>query len=426
MRPIKRWLFQRPGHEVSRIEDRPIKTTPIPTIDDLANFTAGFETFRPDIYQVPKSDGSGMQDLTGMGFADKESLELARQGKMTRDVANKKLLSFLNREKNDWLNLLPETANLPIEAQYALWDISYNGKGVSNTIKNSPNLVAAIKAYKIGDRASLENIVKHMDHSKSAGGWLGVRSAARRAMALGEYKWNWPTVDKYGRQVDYNQYKGPQDYKSSPYFKKYQKGGIIYKPLLEENDFGYKQQDLNYYDFDIFNSRFPVEPVVVYTPQKEVSTKVEETPVVKETPIVEETTFTPLIPKGTIEYKSKDIDLGNMKELVELMRDEGISFRITSGSRPGSKTSNGSISHHSSGNALDITPIQGQSWDDLIKQMRKSKRFISYMQEHNLGILDERTKKMQAKTGATGAHFHIGPDQMARIQFKYLMNDNYD
>ena len=48
------------------------------------------------------------------------------------------------------------------------------------------------------------------------------------------------------------------------------------------------------------------------------------------------------------------------------------------------------------------------------------------MQEHNLGILDERTKKMQAKTGATGAHFHIGPDQMARIQFKYLMNVNYD
>ncbi|MBO7451742.1 MAG: hypothetical protein J6U54_15470 [Clostridiales bacterium] len=50
-----------------------------------------------------------------------------------------------------------------------------------------------------------------------------------------------------------------------------------------------------------------------------------------------------------------------MKELVELMRDEGISFRVTSGSRSGSKTSNGSISHHSSGNAIDITPIQGQS-----------------------------------------------------------------
>lgn len=123
--------------------------------------------------------------------------------------------------------------------------------------------------------------------------------------------------------------------------------------------------------------------------------------------------------EGKVEYKS-DTDLGNMEELVELMRDEGISFRITSGTRPGSKTSNGSISHHSSGNAIDITPIQGQSWDDLINQMGKSKRFISYMREHKLGILDERSKKMQAKTGATGAHFHIGPDIAALSNFNLM------
>jgi len=123
--------------------------------------------------------------------------------------------------------------------------------------------------------------------------------------------------------------------------------------------------------------------------------------------------------EGKVEYKS-DTDLGNMEELVELMRDEGISFRITSGNRPGSKTSNGSMSHHSSGNAIDITPIEGQSWDDLINQMRKSKRFISYMREHKLGILDERSKKMQAKTGATGAHFHIGPDIAALSNFNLM------
>lgn len=197
-------------------------------------------------------------------------------------------------------------------------------------------------------------------------------------------------------------------------FMKYQQGGLIYKGFYPEEP-KYKHEELNYHDFDVFNSRFPVESVMVYTPkQKETSTKVEETPV------VEETTFAPLIQKGTIEYKSKDIDLGNMKELVELMRDEGISFRITSGSRPGSKTSNGSMSHHSSGNALDITPVQGQSWDDLISQMRRSKRFISYMREHKLGILDERSKKMQAKTGATGAHFHIGPDIAALSNFNLM------
>ncbi|MBO7451743.1 MAG: hypothetical protein J6U54_15475 [Clostridiales bacterium] len=52
--------------------------------------------------------------------------------------------------------------------------------------------------------------------------------------------------------------------------------------------------------------------------------------------------------------------------------------------------------------------------------MRRSKRFISYMREHKLGILDERSKKMQAKTGATGAHFHIGPDIAALSNFNLM------
>lgn len=56
-----------------------------------------------------------------------------------------------------------------------------------------------------------EQIASHLTHSKSAKGWLGVRSAARRAMAQGKYDWNWNNVDKYGRQVDYSQYKGPED-----------------------------------------------------------------------------------------------------------------------------------------------------------------------------------------------------------------------
>lgn len=43
------------------------------------------------------------------------------------------------------------------------------------------------------------------------------------------------------------------------------------------------------------------------------------------------------------------------------------------------------------------------------------------MREHNLGILDERSKQIQAKTGATGAHFHIGPDKNAILNFRYLI-----
>ena len=121
-----------------------------------------------------------------------------------------------------------------------------------------------------------------------------------------------------------------------------------------------------------------------------------------------------------MQYKDNNMDVGNMQDLINLMKEEGISFRITSGHRPGDVTSNGTESHHSPGNALDITPISGQSWADLLAQMRNSNRFITYMREHNLGILDERSKEMQAKTGATGPHFHIGPDQSAVSNFKLL------
>lgn len=210
---------------------------------------------------------------------------------------------------------------------------------------------------------------------------------------------------------------------------KHQNGGLIYTGFYPN----YKQSDLDYWDFNAYNVRFPIEPVSLYRPQSSDSfqTTVNQTSDNIQTPLKKQDTkitttveqpYTPapLIPKGIVEYKSKDIDIGNMKELVELMKDEGISFRITSGSRPGALTSKGLPSHHSTGNALDITPIQGQTWDDLINQMKKSKKFIAYMKEHKLGILDERSPEMQARTGATGAHFHIGPDQKAVSNFNLM------
>ena len=55
-----------------------------------------------------------------------------------------------------------------------------------------------------------------------------------------------------------------------------------------------------------------------------------------------------------------------------------------------------------------------------MSQMRRSKRFLDYMRSHKLGILDERSKEMLAKTGGTGAHFHIGPDGAAVANFEKL------
>lgn len=221
---------------------------------------------------------------------------------------------------------------------------------------------------------------------------------------------------------------------------KYAKGkSLVYKPFTEQTE----NDELKYKPFipdtiqDIVSDwtpQFPVEPVRNYTPieqapeqSKKESKQEAKTPkfeiqqvtapkdaVVVNTPSVEKVL-------GNVEYKTSNMDVGNMQELIDLMKDEGISFRITSGHRPGAKTKSGKLSHHDTGNALDITPASGQTWDDLIAQMKKSSRFIEYMKSHGFGILDERGDAMQKRTGATGAHFHIGPDQIARTQFKYLI-----
>ncbi len=213
------------------------------------------------------------------------------------------------------------------------------------------------------------------------------------------------------------------------------KHGLTYKPYLKPSE---QVSDLQEVKDLIYNytPSFPVVPVKTYEPEKKEI--VEETPVVKkeqtskiekvQTPEFEvQQVVTPRdatavaqnVEKilGTIEYKTSNMDVGNMQELIDLMRDEGISFRVTSGKREGAKTSNGSKSHHSMGNAIDITPIKGQSWEDLIAQMKRSSKFLEYMRSHGLGILDERSKEMLSKTGGTGAHFHIGPDKAARQNF---------
>lgn len=231
--------------------------------------------------------------------------------------------------------------------------------------------------------------------------------------------------------------------KSLTDFDPYNTENLVYKPMVLKRQYGgdliylelikstpeYKQEELDYRDFDLNEDKFPIESVVLYNPKEITETQIQEEPASQviytaptqtPAPVQNVKQPSPMIPKGIVEYKSDDLDVGNMKELIELMKDEGISFRITSGNRPGAQTKKGTPSHHSAGNALDITPIKGQTWDDLIGQMKRSKRFITYMREHKLGILDERSKEMLAKTGGTGAHFHIGPDISAVSNFNLM------
>ena len=60
-----------------------------------------------------------------------------------------------------------------------------------------------------------------MNHSAKAKGWLGVRSSARRAMALGKYDWNAKREDIHGRALREDAIVDKNDWEASPYYKKY-------------------------------------------------------------------------------------------------------------------------------------------------------------------------------------------------------------
>lgn len=194
-----------------------------PTLEDLVRFTTSFETFSPTVYTLDKQDKSAKQELAGYGSTNPQILQLAREGKLTEEIARNEVRDRLQSELDLWSKLVPNFKNLSIGQKLALADTSYNGKGVEGTIKSSPNLMKLINSG-VTDPAKIS---QQLDHSKSAKGWLGVRSAARRAMAQDKYDWEWKTVDKYGRQVDPSLYKGPEDWRSSPYFEKYTKGGLL-------------------------------------------------------------------------------------------------------------------------------------------------------------------------------------------------------
>lgn len=184
-------------------------------------------------------------------------------------------------------------------------------------------------------------------------------------------------------------------------------GGIYYVPNKRQN-------------LDIYENPIELSNLVSYRNQP---VKVDEEikgyqPQYSFTPRVTET----VAPKSVIlnsEIKPEShkiesgVQVGNMQTFLDEAAKHGVYFRVTSGLRPGAKTSSGKTSWHSSGDALDITPLEGKTWDDLRESFRSSPELITWMQNQGYGILDETTEEMLAKTGGTGAHFHIGRDKSA-------------
>lgn len=115
-------------------------------------------------------------------------------------------------------------------------------------------------------------------------------------------------------------------------------------------------------------------------------------------------------------FKTPGTDVGEMQEFLDILSDNGIAVRVTSGKRSGSKTAQGRQSWHDQGRALDITPVSGTTREDFNKlreQIVNNPTVIKYMQEHNIGIFDETLDSNLQKTGGSGWHFHVGPDQNA-------------
>lgn len=123
-------------------------------------------------------------------------------------------------------------------------------------------------------------------------------------------------------------------------------------------------------------------------------------------------------------------NLTNMS-FEDLIKKHNLPIQITSGYRGaggfrGGKTKSGKQSNHNKMDehghpmAYDIQPLVNGKVDrsdsafaNLRNMLSNNQEVREWFRQRNWGILDETTPQMMAKTGATGKHFHIGPDSAA-------------
>lgn len=111
-------------------------------------------------------------------------------------------------------------------------------------------------------------------------------------------------------------------------------------------------------------------------------------------------------------YTEADLASSSWERIEDVLKAGGVTdFVVTSKKRkPGEAGNSGNKSYHTTDNlAIDIVPTDGD-FERLKQQLLSSPLVQEYFQRRELGILDETTKEALAKTGGTGAHYHIGPD----------------
>lgn len=127
------------------------------------------------------------------------------------------------------------------------------------------------------------------------------------------------------------------------------------------------------------------------------------------------------VPDITSENKSDSEDLSSLS-FEDLVKQENLPVKITSGFRKGAKTKSGHASYHSQtdssgkSKAYDIVPTNG-NFEELLNTMYSNPRVVSWFRQRGYGILEETSSDIMRKTGATGRHLHIGPDKSALDMF---------
>ena len=103
--------------------------------------------------------------------------------------------------------------------------------------------------------------------------------------------------------------------------------------------------------------------------------------------------------------------------LVDLLKKKGYDLKISSGNRPGAKTSSGKPSRHAVGEAVDVQfPTLGSQ---AYSYLTKDPDVVKYMMDNGLTALDEYDPNVAKQTGATGAHVHFGFDKGTALSNKF-------
>ena len=106
----------------------------------------------------------------------------------------------------------------------------------------------------------------------------------------------------------------------------------------------------------------------------------------------------------------------NVRMFERELKQKFPQLRVTSGYRKKAFTKQGNVSQHAKGGALDL------GYDkEIVDYLANTYEGVGLLNKYGLGVLDESTKEVMDKTGATGAHLHVGMDSglVAKAKERY-------